>query len=425
MARRINRLSPAGVRNAKPGMKADGGGLWLQVSEGKGGTLRRSWIFRYAVGDRERKMGLGSLDTIGLAEAREKAGECRHLRLQGIDPIDHRDAERRAQAVATAKSITFEEAADRYIAAHRAGWRNIKHASQWTNTLGTYAYPVLGSLPVQAIDTGLVLKVLKSIWTKKPETAARVRGRVESVLDWAAARGLRQGENPARWKGHLDKLLPRKSKVHKVEHHAALPHAEIAAFMPDLRKLVSITARALEFTILTAARTCEVLGARWEEVDLKTATWTVPADRMKARREHKVPVLQRMHAVRQGGFVFSGGREGKPLSPNAVSHTMRYVMGRSDLTVHGFRSTFRDWAAERTPFPREVVEMALAHTVGSKVEQAYKRTDFFSKRCRLMEAWAGYCETPEHSKVTHFGRPRSAALARSKRSTGEEHGAGR
>jgi hypothetical protein len=219
MARRINRLSPAGVRNAKPGMAADGGGLWLQVSEGKGGTFRRSWIFRYAVGGRERKMGLGSLDTIGLAEARGKAGECRRLRLQGIDPIDHRDAERRAQAVSTAKSITFEEAAGRYIAAHRAGWRNVKHASQWANTLGTFTYPVLGSLPVQAIDTGLVLQVLEPIWTKKPETAARVRGRVESVLDWAAARGLRQGENTARWKGHLDKLLPRKSKVQKVEHH--------------------------------------------------------------------------------------------------------------------------------------------------------------------------------------------------------------
>ena len=265
MARRINRLSPAGVRNAKSGMHADGGGLWLQVSEGKGGTLRRSWIFRYAVGERERKMGLGSLDTIGLAEAREKAGGCRQLRLQGNDPIIHRDAERRAQAVSTAKSITFEEAAERYIAAHRAGWRNIKHASQWANTLGSYAHPVLGSLPVQAIDTGLVLKVLEPIWTKKPETAGRVRGRIESVLDWASARGLRQGENPARWKGHLDKLLPRKSKVHKVEHHAALPHTEIATFMADLRKLGSTTARALEFTILTAARTCEVLGARWRK----------------------------------------------------------------------------------------------------------------------------------------------------------------
>jgi integrase len=373
-------------------MHADGGRLWLQVSVGQGGGLRRSWIFRYAVGERERKMGLGSLDTIGLAEAREKAGECRQLRLQGIDPIDHRDAERRAQAVSTAKSITFKEAADRYIAAHRAGWRNIKHASQWASTLGTYAHPVLGSLPVQAIDTGLVLRVLEPIWTKKPETAARVRGRVESVLDWAAARGLRQGENPARWKGHLDKLLPRKSKVHKLKHHAALPYSEIAAFMANLRALGSTPARALEFTILTAARTCEVLGARWEEVDLKTATWTVP----EARREHKVPlsraaiaVLQAMHAVGQSGFVFPGAREGKPLYTNALSHMVRYVMGRGDLTVHGFRSTFRDWAAECTSFPREVAEMALAHAIGL-------RGDLFEQRGRLMAAWETACAGPDH-----------------------------
>jgi len=290
MARGINRLSSAGVRNAKPGMHADGGGLWLQVSEGEGRTLRRSWIFRYAVAGRERKQGLGSCITVGLADAREKAAECRRLRLQGIDPIDSRDAERRAQAVATAKSITFEKAADRYIAAHRAGWRNVKHASQWKNTLDTYAAPVLGKLPVNAIDVALVLKVLEPIWTEKPETAGRVRGRVESVLDWCAARGLRQGENPARWRGHLDKLLPKKSKLRQVRHHPALPYAEIGGFMAALRSQDGTAARALEFAILTAARTGEALGARWEEFDVETGVWTVPGERMKARKPHKVPL---------------------------------------------------------------------------------------------------------------------------------------
>jgi integrase len=407
MARSIHRLSAVKVKNAKPGKRsngapraqllADGGGLYLQVTPGNGG-VSKSWIYRYAaVAGNERFMGLGSLDTVSLADARAKAAECRKLRERGLDPIGARDAQRASAAVECAKATTFDQCAEHYITAHRAGWRNPKHAAQWKSTLATYASPVFGNLPVRSIDVGLVIKVIEPIWATKPETASRVRGRIESVLDWAGSRGFRDADNPARWKGRLENLLPRRSKVRAVQHHAALPFTETSDFMYSLRGRDAVAARALEFAVLTAARTGEVLGAKWTEIDFKAGTWTVPAERMKSGREHRVPLpdlavalLQRMLKVRENDYVFPGDRRAT-LSNMALLMLLRR-MGRGDLTAHGFRSTFRDWAAECTNFPSEVVEMALAHAVGNKVEAAYRRGDLFEKRRKLMEAWAIYCD---------------------------------
>jgi integrase len=398
MARTTGRLTALKVEKAKQsGMYADGGGLYLQISEGGA-----SWIYRYMLGGRAREMGLGPLALFGLSDARAKALDARRLRHEGIDPIEARKAQRLRARLDAAKTITFTECAEAYIKAHRAGWRNGKHAAQWEATLATYAEPVIGALPVQAIDTALVLKVLEPIWTAKPETASRVRGRIESILDMAKVRGYRTGENPARWRGHLDKLLPARSKVRKVEHHAALPYAELPGFLIALREQEGIATRALEFTVLTAARTGETIGARWSEFDHLDKTWTIPAERMKAGKEHRVPlsarglaILQEMQALRPAGdandsFVFPGGKIGKPLSNMAFLMLLRR-MKREDLTAHGFRSTFRDWAAECTNFPSEVVEMALAHAVGDKVEAAYRRGDLFEKRRRVMNAWAEFC----------------------------------
>jgi integrase len=368
----------------------------MQAVTGASGAIRKSWLFRFAENGRERQMGLGSLDTVGLAQAREKAAECRRLRQEGIDPINARDSQRASAAAENAKLMTFDQCAAGYISAHRAGWRNTKHASQWQNTLATYVSPVFGKLAVRAIDVGLVIKTLEPIWSKKPETASRVRGRIEAVLDWAAARGFRDADNPARWKGRLDQLLPRRSKVRAVEHHAALPYDKVGSFMLELREREGVAARALEFAILTAARTGEVLGAQWSEINLKAKVWTVPAGKMKSGREHRIPlseaalaVLKRMAKAREGDHVFPGDRRAT-LSNMALLMLLRR-MGHGDLTTHGFRSTFRDWAAERTNFPNEVVEMALAHAVGNKVEAAYRRGDLFDKRRKLMDSWAEFC----------------------------------
>ena len=387
------------------GYYGDGGGLFLQVS--RYGT--KSWVFRFKANGRLREMGLGSLDTYSLAEARERARNCRKLRDEGKDPIEERNAARLAVKLEATKAITFEQCAERHIAAHRAGWRNGKHRDQWSSTLETYVNPIIGALPVQAIDTTLVMKAVEPIWNEKPETASRVRGRIEAILDWATARGFRAGENPARWRGHLDKLLPKKTKVRRIEHHAALPYREIAAFVAELRSQEGIAARALEFAILTAARTGEVIGALWGELDLAVRLWTIPAERMKADKEHRVPlsdaaiaILEDLQRVRQGDYVFPGGRAGRPISNMAMTMTLRR-MGRGELTVHGFRSSFRDWAAERTGFPAEVAEMALAHAVSDKVEAAYRRGDLFQKRRQLMDAWARYCATPAPAgKVVSF-----------------------
>ena len=403
MARTIGRLTALKVSKAmQPGMYGDGGGLYLRVTPD--GT--KNWVFRFMLNGRPRWMGMGPLHTIGLAEARARAAECRRQRYDGIDPIEARRAERQQARLDAARTITFKECAEKYIAAHRAGWRNEKHAAQWEATLATYADPAMGRLSVQAIDTGLVLRVLEPIWTAKPETASRLRGRIEAVLDWAKVRGYRGGENPARWRGHIDKLLPTRSKVRRVAHHAALPYSELPDFLATLCEQDGVAARALEFTILTAARTGETIGAQWSEVDIVGKVWTIPAARMKAGKEHRVPLSERALAILSEmkstsnvekigeKFVFSGGKAGKPLSNMAFLMLLRR-MKRDDLTTHGFRSSFRDWAAERTNFPSEVLEMALAHAVGDKVEAAYRRSDLFEKRRRLMDAWADFCAKPQ------------------------------
>ena len=349
--------------------------------------------------------GVRTPRALGLADARAKALDARRLRHAGVDPIEHRRAERARQRLEAAKAITFQECAESYIASHGAGWRNAKHKYQWNATLKTYAAPVIGKLPVQAIDTALILKVLEPIWQTKPETASRLRQRIENILDWAKARRFRDGENPARWRGHLDKLLPARAKVAAVQHLAALPYGELPAFLAELRTREAIAARALEFAILTAARTGEVISARWNEIDLLDKTWTVPAARIKAGKEHRVPLAARSLAIlgemakhRASGddgstYVFGGGEPGKPLSDISMLVLLRRMGRGDDLTVHGFRSAFRTWAAERSNFPREVIEAALAHTIGSKVEAAYQRGDMYDKRRRLMAAWAGYCST--------------------------------
>lgn len=396
-ARTLNRLTAIRVTRLKhKGMYADGGGLYLRVADGGS----KQWIFRYTTCGRLRDMGLGPVHTLGLAEARERAREARRLRLDGIDPIEHKRAQRASQRVALAKAMTFRQCAEAYIASHEAGWGNRRHRQQWTNTLEQHVHPVIGSLPVAAIDTALVMKVIESKWKAIPETASRLRGRIEAILDWATVRGYRQGDNPARWRGHLDHLLPAKSRVREVRHLAALPYAEIGEFMAKLREHDLVSALALEFLILTAARTGEAIGAAWDEVDFGQATWIIPARRMKAGKEHRVPlsvpalaILHRLYAHRTGEFVFPGVKAGSPLS-NMAMLILLGRMGRGDITAHGFRSTFRDWAAELTAFPGEAVEMALAHAVGDKIEAAYRRGDLFEKRRRLMDAWAEFCGRP-------------------------------
>jgi len=315
--------------------------------------------------------------------------------------------------MASATHKTFEECADAYIASHRAGWRNAKHAQQWKNTLATYTYPIFKDISVAHIDTGLVVNCLEPIWQSKTETASRLRGRIESVLDWATVRGYRKGENPARWKGHLDQLLPARSKVAKVKHHAALPYAKMSSFMKQLRAMDSVSALALEFVILTLTRTSETLHARWDEFDFKQQLLIIPASRMKAGVEHRVPlsdramdILKQLEKQKLGDYVFPGKRYGKPLSNMALLMTLRR-MGAADETVHGFRSSFRDWAAETTNYPREVAEMTLAHTIENKVEAAYRRGDLFEKRRKLMEQWSRYCAMPvaqEGEKVVTMRR---------------------
>jgi integrase len=341
-------------------------------------------------------MGLGSLNTVTLAMAREAARKWRHVLLEGRDPIDQRNAELQQRRLEAARHVTFKECAEAYMTAHQAGWRNEKHRAQWSATLAAYAYPVIGELRVSAVDTAVVLKCLEPIWKRKPETANRLRGRIESVLNWAAVRRLRSEDNPARWRGHLDKLLPAPGKVRAVKHHAAMPYADVPQFMTELRALQDSSARALELTILTALRTGEVINAGWSKIDIAAKVWTVPAERTKAGREHRVPLSKRAIEILDGlprGHYLFPGRDGRPLSNMAMLKTLER-MGYGDMTVHGFRSTFRDWAADTTSYPNHVVEMALAHAIGDKVEAAYRRGDLFVKRRRLMEEWAQYCGQP-------------------------------
>jgi integrase len=392
------------VRAAKPGYTADGGNLYLQIS--KYGTA--TWAFRYRVGDKLRTAGLGSVDTWSLAQARDRAQQMRQQRDDGVDPIDDRRARRANEAIKTAKLKTFSECAEAYIKAHQAEWCSPKSLKAWEGTLRMYAYPEIGALPVREVDTPLVVNVLQPVWSRAPETGNRLRGRIEAILGWATTSGFREGDNPARWRGHLENLLakPGDAKARKREakgrtaHHPALPYPEIGGFMVELRKEEGVGARALEFAILTAARTGEVIGARWEEFDLKNRTWTIPAERMKSRREHRVPlsdaalaIVEEMAAIRSSDFVFPGMRHGEGMSNMTLLALLRR-MGRDDVTVHGFRSTFSDWCAERTAFPAEVREMALAHAVGDKVEAAYRRGDLFRKRLQLGKAWSKFCSAP-------------------------------
>jgi len=415
MDRTLNRLSAVKVgKHAKRGYLLDGGGLYLQVTERKqveghegkrtsAARVTKSWTFRYRdrASGKLRELGLGPLSDVSLEKAREKAAELRGMLREGKDPKAEREAKRTALKAESAKEMTFDQAAAACISDMRAGWKNEKHAAQWTNTLATYASPLIGSLPVTAIDLPLVRKVLDPIWTTKNETASRVRQRIESVLAWATVSGYRSGENPARWRGHLDHLLPKPSKVQKEEHHPALPYAEIGEFMASLHGQSGIAALALEFTILAAARTGEVIAAEWNEFDKEKLMWTIPVERMKAGKEHTVPlsgraseIVKELWLTRSGPYLFPGGKEGAPLSNMAMAAVLKRML-RSEITVHGFRSTFRDWAAEQTNFPREIIEHALAHQLKDKAEAAYSRSTVPEKRRKLMETWAIYCQARE------------------------------
>lgn len=395
----MHKLTARSVTGAmKPGLYADGGGLYLQVTIGKDGAPRRSWVLRFtAPNGRRREMGLGSVLLVDLAAARELALSARKQAVDGEDPIVARDAAKNARIVERPQAMTFRRCAEAYIAAHEQDWKNAKHRWQWRSTLEKHIYPVFGDLDVAAVDDALVMRALDPIWQTKNETASRLRGRIEAILDWAKVRGLRTGENPARWRGHLQKALPAPRKAQRIQHHPALAYAEIPAFMAKLRAKDGVSARALEFTILTAARTGETIGAVWDEIDLDAGIWTIPAARMKAGKEHRVPlsdraveILRERSASGATGPVFTNAQRRSPLSNMAQLMLLRRLT-RAGLTVHGFRSTFRDWAAEQTDVPREVAEAALAHALEDKVEAAYRRSDLFEKRRALMAAWGQCC----------------------------------
>jgi integrase len=396
MGKRIlNRFSAKEVERLKtPGRHSDGGGLYLAIDE----NGRRRWVFMYVRRGRRVELGLGGGRDLLLAAARTEATALRAMLASGEDPKAARAKE---------EVPTFGECADAYVETMQSSWRNPKHAAQWSMTLKTYAKPIRNHL-VDEITTQDILDILQPLWKRVPETAKRLRGRIENVLDAAKAKGQRSGENPARWRGHLDQLLPKRQRLTR-GHHVALPYEEVPAFMDELRTRTAAAARALEFTILTASRTSEVLGAKWEEMDLEKAVWTIPASRMKAAREHRVPLSQRCLGIVQEmqqeedegqgenrdqdkrGLVFPGPKPRKPLSTMAMAMLLRRM--KSEVTVHGFRSSFRDWASETTGFPHEVCEMALAHTITNKAEAAYRRGDLFEKRRKLMAAWANYCQT--------------------------------
>lgn len=410
-----NALTPLTVKNAKPGRHADGGGLHLLVKE----TGARSWVYRFMLRGKSRDIGLGAAagpDAITLAAARDLASALRLKVKSGVDPLEERQ-QKAADALAAAQAarvaaMTFKSAAEAYIGANETGWRNPKHRQQWRNTLATYVYPIMGELPVAEIGTPHVLQALEPIWQTKPETASRVRGRIETVLDAAKARGYREGENPARWRGHIEQILPARVRLTR-GHHKAMPYDAVPAFVADLRAREAMAALALEFALLTATRTGEAIAAQWSEVDLDKAVWTIPGSRMKAGREHRVPLSTRAIEILQttkatgSKWLFPGSRGGK-LSSMAMTMLLRRM--KQDCTVHGFRSSFRDWAAECTGYPHEVCEMALAHTIGNKAEAAYRRGDLFEKRRRLMDEWARFCAIgrPNENAVLHIRAVKSA-----------------
>lgn len=407
-----NALTALAVKNAKAGRHADGGGLHLLVKD----SGARSWVFRFMLNSKSRDIGLGpaaGADAITLSAARDAASALRLKVKAGVDPLDEREREaaqaRAAAQAAEVAGITFKQVADTYIAANEDGWRNDKHRQQWKSTLATYVYPTIGDLPVADVATEHVLQILEPIWKEKAETASRVRGRMETILDAAKARGYREGENPARWRGHIAQILPARSRLTR-GHHKALPYEAVPSFVGKLHMREAVAALALEFTILTAARTGEVIGASWEEVDLDKAIWTIPAERMKAGKEHRVPLSDRAVEILKAtqdlrkDWLFPAVRGGK-LSGMAMTMLMRRM--NVVATVHGFRSAFRDWAAECTGYVHEVAEMALAHTIENKVERAYRRGDLFDKRRRLMDDWTAYCLHPRNTDaiITPIRKP--------------------
>lgn len=397
-----NKLTALGVRHIKAnGFYLDGRGLYLRIEDG-----RRLWVFRFTLpgAGKAKWFVMGPERDISLAQAREMARELRLKVRAGTDPGQERKAAKDARKADTDR--TFKNTAELFIASHRAGWRNAKHGAQWAATLAAYAYPSIGAKPVAAITGPDVLGILNPIWTEKPETASRVRGRIEAVLDYAKAQGWRSGENPASWKGNLDHLLPARSKVQRVTHHAAMPYADLPRAMARLLEASPMSSRCLAFTILTAARSGEARGARWNEIDLDTRTWTIPGERMKAGRPHRVPLsdlamrvltaIQPLHHT-PDSLVFPGGKVGKPLSDVALSKALATV--REGYTVHGMRSTFRDWCAERTSYASEIAEAALAHANRDKVEAAYQRSDLIDLRARLMQEWSDYIASPATGEV--------------------------
>jgi len=395
MSRKAKELGALAVSKIKTaGMHFVGGvdGLAIQGLE----SGARTWILRVMVGGKRRDMGLGGYPDVTLAGARDAARIARDKIRNGIDPIEEGRAARSALAASRASAMTFEQCALAYIAVKEAEWANAKHGQQWRNTLDTYAYPVVGKLLVRDVVQTHVLRILEPLWTTKTETATRLRGRIESVLDWATVRGYREGDNPARWKGHLDKLLAMPSKIKNIEHLAALPYVDIGAFWIDLQQQEGMGALALQFAILTAARSGEVRGASWNEIDLVEKTWKIPASRMKMKREHKVPLSDEAIKLLNGLVHIAGtdllfpNNKGTALSDMTLTAVIRRMGRTGQVTPHGFRSTFRDWASERTNYPRDVCEMALAHAIGDKVEAAYRRGDLIEKRTRLMRDWAKF-----------------------------------
>lgn len=428
MPRQLGKLSALQVTKlTKPGLYGDGGGLTLQITQ----AGVKSWLFRFMREGKAYGMGLGPTHTISLSEARQKALEARKLLLDGVNPLLAKQQGRIAAELEQAKILTFDQCAEAYIAAHKASWKNAKHQDQWTNTLKAYARPVFGHLPVAEVDTALIVKCLSPIWESKTETASRVRGRIESVLGWATTSGYRTGDNPARWRGHLENLLANIGKASRTKHHPSLSWQRIGAFMHALRSREGMAVRALEFTILTASRSGEVRGARWSEIDLDAKVWTVPAERMKAKREHQVPLsapaIKLLEGMTQSDGLVFGRTKDDMLSDMTLTAVIRRMNenaksthedAKSDdaksgeeikplwsdpqgnaITAHGFRSTFRMWAAETTNYPREVAEHALAHQLPDAVERAYQRGSQFVKRTALMEQWGAYCAKPQTGTV--------------------------
>ena len=384
------------ARLTEPGRYLDQHGLYLQIIS----PTNRSWLLRYQRNGKERWYGIGPLHTVDLPEARERARQARLQLLDGVDPIDARRSEKASRDLAAAKVLTFEQAALVYFNAHQKKWTSVKHRQQFLSSMKQYVYPIIGKLPIASIDTTLVLKVIEPLWQDKTATANRIRGRLEAILSWAKVRGYRSGDNPAQWRGHLAQVLRSKAAIQKPQHYAALHYSELPDFMAELTQREGIAARALEFTILCAARTGETIGATWEEIDQDNKVWIIPAARMKASKEHRVPlsdraleILNGLPTERDNHHVFIGGRKGVGLSRMGMASVLSR-MGHDQFTVHGFRSSFRDWAAERTNYQNHIVEQALAHSIGNAVERAYRRGDLFDKRIRLMAEWSRYCMTP-------------------------------